>query len=259
LLDEGVERLRKWFSTDLEFEQTTERLGKPLVLGGHPAVRIVFRGEVGDVMMTGECFMVAHQGIAYWLTTWAPEVHAEQVFDEWERLREGFAILKDRDGWQEKQPKKIPLLGTRAPYELTYTEGLWEKRKPVDYGADVDAALHGRDEMEPTHGDKTATGAVAAAAEGGRSQVRSGRSAGEPGAQPQGGVRGQHVRGRRDKKTKGRTVRQDEVGDAPGRLLKVRQERREPRRLSISAWCNCPSRCWSCSANATGGGKRTGR
>src|SRR5262249_54898612 len=100
LLDEGVRRLREFFK-DIEFEQTTERVGKPVMLSGHPAVRVVFKGEAGDVIMTGECLMVAHQGIAYWVTTWAPEVHAEQVFDEWERLREGFALLKDRDGWQE--------------------------------------------------------------------------------------------------------------------------------------------------------------
>lgn len=228
LIDEGVSRLRAYFK-DLEFEQTTERLGKPIVLGGRPAVRVVFRAEAGDVMMVGECLMVAHQGIAYWLTTWAPEMFADQVFDEWERLREGFAILKDRDGWQEKKPKQIPLLGMNASYAMSYSEGLWERRKAIDYDSLADAALHGRDETEPTHADKTATALVLVlpAAEDLKSAAAAARVHLEMRQKAE--YKDSTFEDVAEKKAKLPDGPPDEVGDAPGRILKLHVKNGESR------------------------------
>ena len=138
----------------LEWEQRENE-----TVAGKPAQRIVFTGRANNVEMTGEVFLLVHQGFGYWLLTWTPssEVDAEKTAEEWAGVRKGFDLLKERDGWGEKQARMLTAQGTKAPYALKYAEGVWEKRPGESYDPDADLALFGRDRIESRDATKTAT------------------------------------------------------------------------------------------------------
>src|SRR5262249_52396524 len=114
-----------------------------------------------SVEMTGECLRLADQGIGYWFLTWAPTEAHDAVAEEWASARKGFSLLKEREGWSEKQAKRLTLHGNKARYTLGYNEGLWTEQEDAKaYDADADRALLGRDPTEPKGADKTATALV---------------------------------------------------------------------------------------------------
>jgi hypothetical protein len=105
--------------------------------------------------------MLAYKGVGYWFLTWAPSDAHDAAADEWEADRKGFALLGEREGWKEPQPKMLTLNGTKGDYALVYTDGLWTAEEdPKAYDADADKALLGRDLTEPKDADKTATTVV---------------------------------------------------------------------------------------------------
>jgi hypothetical protein len=157
LVDEGVRRLREFFKG---FEYEVKDKQKESKLAGQHALHMDIQGQMNEVLMAGECWALGYKGFAYWLVTWAPAGEAEQLADEWETLRKGFALLGERDGWNGPVVTEAALAGTKAGYTLTYVEGLWEKQKPGDYDARADAALLGHDQADPKDTARTATAVV---------------------------------------------------------------------------------------------------
>ncbi len=149
VLGAATARLRAYFPV-LEWEQRDED-----VLGGRPAQRIIFQGESKSVPVSGECVMTAHGGIAYWFFTWTPsggDLAAAQ--EEWAALRQGFALLKERDGWSGKVPELVEVRGTKDNYALHCPKDIWSPLDPTDK---ADVVLLGRDPDDPKTALKTAT------------------------------------------------------------------------------------------------------
>jgi serine/threonine protein kinase len=157
LVDEGVRRLREFFDG---FEYEVKDKQKESKLAGQRAVHMDFLGQVNELPMVGECWALGYKGFGYWVVTWAPAAEGEQVAADWEGLRKGFVLLKERDGWNGPVVTEATLAGTKAGYTLTYVEGLWEKQKPGDYDARAEAALLGHDQADPGDTARTATALV---------------------------------------------------------------------------------------------------
>jgi hypothetical protein len=145
-----MRRLRGYFQT-WEWENAEE-----VVLAGKPAHRFKFQGEVDNVLMSGECVMLAYRGYAYWLVTWAPKTEVEAAAGEWAALREGFSLLNQREGWTEKQPKLVAV-ETHGAYTLRVAEGIWEKQPGEGFDEAADVALLGSDPAEVSRARGAAT------------------------------------------------------------------------------------------------------
>jgi hypothetical protein len=151
LLRGAVSRLRRYFR-GLEWEHRDEE-----ALAGRPAQRLVFQGERRSVAMSGECLMTAHQGIAYWFVAWTPSAgDLPAALKEWADVRDGFALLRQREGWTGKVVKLVPVPGKKAGYALRFDEGVWETSD--EPGADL--TLLGRDPDDPKAALRTATVSV---------------------------------------------------------------------------------------------------
>ncbi len=144
--DEAIRRLGNYFNKDsLEWEQ-----GEDGELAGQRAQRLRFRGEVNNQAMSGECWILAHQGIAYWLLTWAPANAAETAGRDFEDLRRRFALLNNRPDWIEKRPAVQTVRGHAIGYTLQNTEGIWKEWTPATaYGSDADLALVAKESEMP--------------------------------------------------------------------------------------------------------------
>jgi hypothetical protein len=142
--EEVIRRLGNYFQKDnLETEQRED--GQ---LAGLRAQRLVFRGEVDDTAMSGECYILVHKGIAYWFVTWAPAREIEEAQGEFANLRRRFALVKDRKDWTEKRPTRR-FHGTKAGYTLQGVETIWEEWTPAtDYDRAADLALVGKQPPE---------------------------------------------------------------------------------------------------------------
>jgi hypothetical protein len=157
LVEEGVRRLREFFKG---FEYEVKDKGKDLKLAGQHAVRLEIQGQVNEILMGGECWALGYKGFGYWVVTWAPVDDVGRVAAEWEALRKGLALLKERDGWNGPVVTEAALAGTKADYTLTYVEEVWEKQKPDDYDPRADSALLGRDRTDPKSAARAATAVV---------------------------------------------------------------------------------------------------
>ena len=146
-------RLSNYF-TELDTKlQTADQEEEPR-LGDRPARCLLFRGKRNDELLSGECLMMAYQGVAYWFFTWAPASRdQEEVKEEWSKLRQGFALLQEREKWTGKVPKQGWAQGQKAKYTLRYPEDIW-RQDPSD---DADLFLVGRDPDDPKNARKGAT------------------------------------------------------------------------------------------------------
>src|SRR4029077_20096042 len=67
LRDEAIRRLGSYFNKEnLEWEQEVDSS-----LADLRAQHLVFRGEINNTSMSGECYCAPQQGLAHWLLTWA--------------------------------------------------------------------------------------------------------------------------------------------------------------------------------------------
>jgi len=152
MVREAVGRLGKLFKKGTEWEQRDQDSFADL-----PAQRFVFSAENhNNVPVSGECLMTAYNGIGYWFFGWTPSATDEGVLadvqQEWGTVRQGFGLLKEREGWTGKRPELVEAEGKTRGYRLTYTKGLWEKDNPED----ADLVLLGRDPDAPKDGQKWA-------------------------------------------------------------------------------------------------------
>jgi hypothetical protein len=148
-------KLRKYF-TSLEWERKPKAEGK---LGGQPvAVVLEFQGvDPTGVEMTGEVWAVGWRGIGYWFFTWCPSTQKETGSAEWDKLRSGFTLLKNFEGWTEtkRESDTTPVEG--LPYEINFVKGLWvPDSKPEKWDAKATVVLKGNDPTEVPYAGKAA-------------------------------------------------------------------------------------------------------
>jgi hypothetical protein len=149
MLKSAATRLRGYFQK-LEWQQQEGE-----TLGGRPAQRLTFQGEFHDEAMTGECLLLAHQGLAYWVFTWAPASSDQAALpDQWTEIRQGFTLLREREGWRGKVPRTAAIQGKKASYQLRYAEDIWS---PLGTTGSADLVLLGRDPEDRKNALKTAT------------------------------------------------------------------------------------------------------
>jgi hypothetical protein len=145
LQQEATTRLKKLFKKGIEQEMRADE-----AFAGQPAQRFVFTGEnASKVAVSGECLMTAYNGIGYLFFGWTPSASDESVLadvqQQWRDVRQGFSLMKEREGWVGKQPEIVDLQGRGVGYHLKYTKGLWENDEP----GDADLVLLGRDPDNP--------------------------------------------------------------------------------------------------------------
>jgi hypothetical protein len=144
--DELLRRLANYFSKDsLEWEQQ-----KDATLAGQLGQHLLFRGEVEDKAMTGEGFILVHQGLAYWLMGWAPAGEASREQAELDTLPRRFSLLPVQREWKEKRPAVQVFRGRLIGYTLRDPEGIWQQWTPAtDYDPGAVLALVGHERPEP--------------------------------------------------------------------------------------------------------------
>ena len=78
-----------------------------VTLGGRPALYMEFEGDDPEhVAMSGECYMTAFRGFAYWFFTWTPNDDNKDISrEQLDNLRSTFRVLDGRKGWTEKPPE----------------------------------------------------------------------------------------------------------------------------------------------------------
>jgi len=149
LVDEAIRLLRtttlpsagKPLFQNLEWERKPDSQ-----LAGKPALQLEFQGESNEVVMNGDCVVLTQYGMAYWYFTWASLERKGRAAEEWTSLRNGFHLLKEREGWQERLPKQVLVQGKnpdKAAYTLSYTEGIWQGQALEGYDEKADLALLG--------------------------------------------------------------------------------------------------------------------
>jgi hypothetical protein len=154
LHDEIIPRLRAYFK-DLEYGTPREA-----TFAGKPAKVLEFQGQVNSVEMNGECIMLSHQGIGYWLLTWAPLTDKDAAAEEWPPLRDRFSLMNERDSWSKDQRKLAVVQGEKAPFTLQFAEAVWEKQDLGSADQLAEVCLLGSDPNEVKDASKTATAQV---------------------------------------------------------------------------------------------------
>lgn len=132
------------------FEDVGRDSAPQTTLAGQPAQRFVFQGisKKTNANMAGECTQLAHQGVAYWLITWAPAEQIQTAQKEFEALRQRFSLLNERHDWQEKRPRPVEYPGVKAEYVLRDTEGLWKPQTASDFDEKADQAFLAHERAE---------------------------------------------------------------------------------------------------------------
>jgi hypothetical protein len=149
-VEEGLRRLRSSFA-ELEWSLEGE-----VPFAGRKAQRLIFQGDVQDAPVSGECYVLVHQGIAYWFATWAARGSAPNAHADFQAARKGFALLGERESWQEARPEVREFEGTKARFVLRDASGLWVEQEARDYDEKADLALLAfpRDERPPPEEDR---------------------------------------------------------------------------------------------------------
>jgi len=137
LKDEAVRLLGNYFNKDnLEMSAGDARLA------GLKAQLLVFRGDIEDNPMSGECAMVASHGVAYWFVTWAPAGAADTVQAEFAKLRDRLGLMNERKHWREPPKLENSFHGQALDYRLRDSGRIWREWTPAsDFDPAADMAL----------------------------------------------------------------------------------------------------------------------
>jgi hypothetical protein len=154
VVDEAVHRLEDAVD-NLEWAKKEDTR-----LAGRPALRLIFQGEMHAVVVSGECLVLANQGIVYWVMSWAPAKSAVSLVTEMESLRKGFSLVNrvDRPELAARPALVKEFRGERAVYTLRDPHGLWQRwAQPRELDPDADLLLHGREQAAPRDVDRMAS------------------------------------------------------------------------------------------------------
>lgn len=148
--EDGVRRLERYFRDNLETEA-----GEEVRLAGHPAQRMVFRGQIDGTTLSGESYQFAHQGIAYWVMTWAPAASIQEARDEFDDLRGRLALVQEhRPGWTDR-PALRTFRGHKVNFTIKDEDGRWNEEAPAtDFDPAADLALRVTEQIELASGDR---------------------------------------------------------------------------------------------------------
>jgi hypothetical protein len=140
--EEVIRRLGGYFNKEgLGWEQAADTM-----LAGQRAQRLLFQGEVNNKPTSGECAILAHQGLLYGFVTWAAAIEAEGLQAEFAALRKQLTLVRDRKDWKEKRPPPQVFRGSELPYSLQDLESRWQKWTPASaYDPQAILALVARD------------------------------------------------------------------------------------------------------------------
>jgi hypothetical protein len=143
LVDEAIERLGGFFKNVGWSQKSDDQVA------GQRAQHLAFQGDANQVVMQGDCYILSSKGIAYWIALWGPAELAASSREEFDEVRRGFSLLKEREGWTEKRPPVVIFEGNKARYWLRDTEGIWEEwRQPRDADALADMLIQAKDKVE---------------------------------------------------------------------------------------------------------------
>jgi len=120
---------------------------------GQPAFAYRFKGEVGNVLMSGSCYSMRYKGIAYWFFGWTLDQNGTTHDEELTDLRERVKFMSDREKWTEKKINTKVFTAEGAKYSITDTDGLWKKQQlenPTEFDPAATIALY----AEPENKDK---------------------------------------------------------------------------------------------------------
>jgi hypothetical protein len=150
LEEEARNRLGRFFKNLESDPAKGEPIKATADIAGQKALRIVFRGDVNETAMSGECLMFSHQGIGYWFYGWTPATEVAAGATEFEAIRSKFSLSDRRANWKKDDKRRKVYEGKAATYTLTDPEGRWQHREPAtDYDPKADLALYGPDRQEP--------------------------------------------------------------------------------------------------------------
>jgi len=62
-------------------------------LAAQPAFVVNFQGKANNSLMKGECYILTHETMTYWFTTWCAAKDAPSMAAEWSKIRDGFSLL----------------------------------------------------------------------------------------------------------------------------------------------------------------------
>jgi hypothetical protein len=151
VVDDNIQRLANHFE-NLE----TSLLADDEVVGQR-AQHLAFQGRINQVLMSGDCYLIIHKGIAYCLAAWAPIESAKSSREEFTELLKGFTFLKERAGWTPEKPEEIVFDGHRAAYSLRGIKGLWEEwGQPEQIDSSADLIILAKDRVDHKQADKMA-------------------------------------------------------------------------------------------------------
>jgi hypothetical protein len=89
VIDEAVKRLESYFQ---QFEWDPAPDGS---LSGRPAWVVNFQGKADNILMKGECYILTHENMTYWFTTWCPAKDYSSLSSRWATIRNNFSLLDD--------------------------------------------------------------------------------------------------------------------------------------------------------------------
>ncbi len=107
----------------MEWEPKPKPGGK--IAGLPVATQIDFEAVEDGVPISGEVCVVAARGFGYWFFTWCPTEQKDTVSADWDKVRSGFSLGKNREGWKETARESDSASVEGLPYEIRYVKGLW--------------------------------------------------------------------------------------------------------------------------------------
>lgn len=125
LLNGAIDRLRALFGDSMQINATLESTK----IAGLPGWRCNFKGQL-NVVWWGECYMVSHHGIGYWIFLAAPTNEGVQLqFAEFEE-QQAIAFTTDRSGWTEQPPKVETFHAIDGSFSVKVPEKIWREVDP---------------------------------------------------------------------------------------------------------------------------------
>lgn len=120
-----------------------ERVEGDHTLAGQKAIRLEFEGIDGEnVECAGEAWLLAANGVGYWLFVWGPKPFRDELRPGWDELRTRFTLGTKRVGWTPTLYDPVKLDIPETPYKFEYPGGeLWTLRQEVGWDPSAKVVL----------------------------------------------------------------------------------------------------------------------
>ena len=121
--------MEQYFEKALELAEKPEPIPGSEAQGPRPAwQRILFKGQLNSVVWWGHMYLLAHQGLGYWVYVAAPtqgeaETLGRDVFSDNGR---GFVLTTTRQGWREQPTKMQSFTSADGTLTVAAPEGIFQ-------------------------------------------------------------------------------------------------------------------------------------